>query len=196
MANAVWDHPGRLGVDGWEKVRLHPYLTERILRHVDALAPLARVASSHHERRDGSGYHRGISGAQLTRGGRLLAVADAYHALTEDRPHRSARSPGEACAELRRAVRTGVFEAGDVEPVLAAAGHELTAGRNLHPAGLTDRELEVLCLIARGRSNRQVAESRGVSPKTVGTHVEHIYMKARVRTRAGATLFAMEHGLL
>jgi DNA-binding NarL/FixJ family response regulator len=65
-----------------------------------------------------------------------------------------------------------------------------------NPAGLTDREVEVLRLIARGRLNKQVAATLGISPKTVGRHVEHIYAKAAVTTRAGATLFAMEHGLL
>jgi DNA-binding NarL/FixJ family response regulator len=61
---------------------------------------------------------------------------------------------------------------------------------------VTDREVEVLGLIARGRANKQVAATLGISAKTVGHHVEHIYAKAGVTTRAGATLFAMEHGLL
>jgi HD-GYP domain-containing protein (c-di-GMP phosphodiesterase class II) len=196
VSNGVWDHPGPLAVDAWEKVRLHPYLTERILSRSQALAPLGRLAACHHERADGSGYHRGARAGELSQPERLLAVADAYHALTEARPHRPARSGADACAELRRMARAGRFATADTEAVVEAAGHAVAnvpAGR---PADLTEREVEVLRLIARGRSNRQVAEELVISPKTVGTHVEHIYAKAGVSTRAGAALFAMEHGLL
>lgn len=196
VPNGVWDHAGPLTVEAWEKVRLHPYLTERILSRSPALAPLARAAACHHERVDGSGYHRGADGAQLTRAERLLAAADAYHALTEDRPHRPARSPDEACAELRRGAGAGSFDGDDVEAVVAAAGHEPAAARRARPGDLTDREVEVLRLIARGRTNREVAAELVISPRTVGTHVEHIYAKAGVSTRAGAALYAMEHGLL
>jgi HD-GYP domain-containing protein (c-di-GMP phosphodiesterase class II) len=196
VPGGVWDQPGPLTVDGWEKVRLHPYLTERILNRSGALAPLARVAACHHERVDGSGYHRGAVGGHLGPAERLLAVADAYHALTEARPHRPAASADEACAELRRAGRDGAFDPADVEAVVTAAGHEPGVDRATRPADLTEREVEVLRQIARGRSNREVAADLVISPRTVGTHVEHIYAKAGVSTRAGAALFAMEHGLL
>jgi DNA-binding CsgD family transcriptional regulator len=196
VPGGVWGRAGPLTVDGWERVRLHPYLTERILSRSEALAPLARVAAGHHERSDGGGYHRGALGRHLSRAERLLAVADAYHAMLEPRPHRPPRPAGEACDQLRRDVREGRFGAADVEAVLAAAGHRPRGGRTVPPAGLTGRELEVLGLIARGRTNRQVAEELTISSKTVGTHVEHIYAKAGVTTRAGAALFAMEHHLL
>jgi response regulator RpfG family c-di-GMP phosphodiesterase/DNA-binding CsgD family transcriptional regulator len=196
VPNGVWDHPGDLTVEGWEKVRLHPYLTERILGRSARLAGLGRLASCHHERADGSGYHRGAEGVALSRPERLLAAADVYHALTEARPHRPAWSPDDACAQLRRAARTGSFASPDVEAVLEAAGHTPDGDVREAPAGLTEREVEVLRLIARGRSNREVAAELVVSPRTVGTHVEHIYAKAGVSTRAGAALFAMEHGLL
>lgn len=196
VPNGVWDHTGPLTVDGWEKVRLHAYLTERMLSRSRRLAPLARLATCHHERVDGSGYHRGARGAELSRPERLLAAADVYHALTEDRPHRPALSPDAACAELRRAARNGSFDAADVEAVVEAAGHAPGDRGDARPADLTEREVEVLRLIARGRSNRQVAAELVISPKTVGTHVEHIYAKAGVSTRAGAALFAMERGLL
>jgi HD-GYP domain-containing protein (c-di-GMP phosphodiesterase class II) len=196
IANGIWDHAGPLGVDAWEKVRLHPYLTERILNRSPRLAPLARLAACHHERVDGSGYHRGARAGELDRAERLLAAADVYRALTEERPHRPALSPDGACAQLRRDASDGRFDPADVEAIAAAAGHEPSAGRRSHPTDLTERELQVLRLIARGRSNRQVAAELVISPKTVGTHVEHIYAKARVSTRAGAALFAMEHGLL
>lgn len=196
VPNGVWDHTGPLTVDGWEKVRLHPYLTERILSRSPRLAPLARLAACHHERGDGSGYHRGARTAELSRPERLLAAADAFHAMTEERPHRPALSPDAACGELRRVARSGSFEYADVEAVVEAAGYEPDGASRARPADLTEREAEVLRLIARGRSNREVAAELVISPKTVGTHVEHIYAKAGVSTRAGAALFAMEHDLL
>jgi HD-GYP domain-containing protein (c-di-GMP phosphodiesterase class II) len=194
VANGVWDTPGPLTVDGWEKVRLHPYLTERILTRSRRLAPLARLASCHHERVDGSGYHRG--GRELSPAERLLGAADAYSAMTEARPHRRALPADDACVQLRSDAKDGRFAQADVEAVVEAAGHTPQARGRAAPADLTEREIEVLRLIARGRSNREVAADLVISPKTVGSHVEHIYAKTGVTTRAGAALFAMEHGLL
>jgi HD-GYP domain-containing protein (c-di-GMP phosphodiesterase class II) len=195
VANGVWDDPGPLTVEARERVMLHPYLTERILSRSRRLEPYARLAACHHERADGSGYHRGAKHDGLSPSERILAVADAYHAMTEARPHRPAMSHDEAAREIRREADEGRFDRSDVECVLEAAGHE-PVRRVAAPADLTERELEVLALIARGKSNRVVAEELSISPKTVGTHVEHIYAKAGVSTRAGAALFAMEHGLL
>ncbi len=192
----IWDHPGPLTVDAWERVRLHPYLTERILDRSGVLAPLDRIAACHHERADGSGYHRGARTIELSRSERLLAAADAYQALTEARPHRPPHLSEEAGERLRRDARAGRFDPSDVEAVVVAAGHEPRPVVSARPAGLTDRELEVLRLIARGRSNREVASELVISVKTVGSHVEHIYAKAGVTSRAGATLFAMRYGLL
>ena len=195
VPSGIWDHPGPLRADQWERVRLHPYLGERVLRHCTVLAPFAAVASAHHERADGSGYHRG-TGDGLDRAARLLAAGDARHAMTEDRPHRPALTADAAAAALRAEAEAGRFRPEDVEAVLSAAGDAAGRPRVAHPAGLTDREVEVLRLIARGHLNKQVAVALGISPKTVGSHVEHIYAKAGVTTRAGAILFAMEHGLL
>ena len=196
VPNGIWDRPGPLTADQWERVRLHPYLTERVLRRCPLLAPFAHAAARHHERADGSGYHRGTSGDDLDRGARLLAAADAYHAMTEDRPHRPALTPAQAASHLRADVDAGRFGRIEVDAVLAATGQPRQAAAVTNPAGLTDREVEVLRLIARGRVNKQVAAALGISAKTVGHHIEHIYAKAGVATRAGATLFAMEHGLL
>ena len=196
VPGGIWDRPGLLTAEQWERVRLHPYLTERVLNRCALLAPFAAVAARHHERTDGSGYHRGATGDQLDVGARLLAAADAYHAMTEHRPHRPALNPPDAARQLlaeRDAGRLGRFE---VDAVLEAAGQPGRRTRIANPGGLTEREVEVLRLIARGHANKQVAVSLGISPKTVGRHVEHIYAKAGVTTRAGATLFAMEHGLL
>ncbi len=194
IAAGIWDHPGPLSAEQWERARLHPYLSERVLRRCRLLVPLADLAAGHHERADGSGYHRGIAEQGLAAG--LLAVADAYHAMTEDRPHRPSPGRAAAAAQLRADADHGRFGRVAVDAVLEAAGETSRPARRANPAGLTDREVEVLGLIARGHANKQVANALGISPKTVGRHVEHIYAKASVTTRAGATLFAMEHGLL
>lgn len=196
VPNGIWDHPGSLTTQQWERVRLHPYLTERILRRCTLLADVADLASRHHERIDGSGYHRRATARELDLNARLLAAADAYHAMTEDRPHRLALSAPAAASQLTDGLRAGGFGRTEVDAVLAAAGQDGRRVRAAHPAGLTDREVDVLRLIARGRANKQVAAALGISPKTVGRHVEHVYAKTGVTTRAGATLFAMEHGLL
>jgi HD-GYP domain-containing protein (c-di-GMP phosphodiesterase class II) len=196
VSNEIWDHPGPLSTDQWERVRLHPYLTERVLRRCSLLEPYADLAGRHHERADGSGYHRGSSGDGLTLAARVLAAADAFHAMTEPRPHRAALDASAAASELAGQVERGVLTSREVDAVLAAAGQDPGPRNVERPAGLTEREVDVLRLIARGHSNKQVGATLGISPKTVGHHVEHIYAKAGVTTRAGATLFAMENDLL
>jgi HD-GYP domain-containing protein (c-di-GMP phosphodiesterase class II) len=196
IASGIWDRRGSLSVDQWERVRLHPYLTERVLQRSALLRPFSALAVCHHERADGSGYHRGVAGAQLSLGARLLAAADAYHAMCEERPHRPALSRTDAAARLVDDVDAGRFGRAEVDAVLNAAGQPTRPPRVARPAGLTEREVDVLRLIARGRTSKDVGAALGISPKTVGHHIEHIYAKAGVATRAGATLFAMEHGLL
>jgi DNA-binding CsgD family transcriptional regulator len=177
----------------WELVRLHPYHTERMLSRSSALAPLAQLAGMHHERIDGSGYHRGAPAAAQTRTARILATTDVYQALTSDRPHRPGISP-EAAARVLEA-QPGL-DRDSVTAVLDAAGQRPGRGRLPWPAGLSDREVEVLRLLARGRSMRQIADTLFISQSTVHTHVAHIYEKAGFSTRASAALFAMENGLL
>jgi putative nucleotidyltransferase with HDIG domain len=196
VPSGIWDHPGPLSVEQWERVRLHTYLGERVLRRCGLLAPYADVAAGHHERADGSGYHRGTRADQLDVGARVLAAADAFHAMTEQRPHRPALTPNQAGNELVAEVDAGRFRRIEVDAVLAAAGQATGRSEPAQPAGLTEREVQVLRLIARGHANKQVAAVLGISPKTVGHHIEHLYAKAAVTTRAGATLWAMEHGLL
>jgi DNA-binding NarL/FixJ family response regulator len=125
-----------------------------------------------------------------------LAVADAYHAMGEERPHRPSLGPDGAASQLLADRDSGRFGRVEVDAVLDAAGHARARTPTTYPAGLTEREVEVLRLIARGRANKQVAAALGISPKTVGRHIENLYGKAGVTTRAGATLFAMEHDLL
>ncbi len=196
VPSGIWDRAGSLTAEQWERVRLHPYLSERVLRRCTALRPFADLAGHHHERPDGSGYHRGTSGDQLAFGARLLAAADAYHAMTEERPHRRALGPDAAGSHLLGEADAGRFDRREVDAVLEAAGQATRPARVPRPAGLTEREVDVLRLIARGRANKEAAATLRISPKTVGHHLEHIYTKAGVTTRAGLTLFAMENGLL
>jgi DNA-binding NarL/FixJ family response regulator len=160
------------------------------------LAPLALLAGSHHERLDGSGYHRGATAAQLSVGARALAAADAWDAMAHDRPYRRALPPAQARAELAAMVRAGALEKRTVDAVLEAAGATPVTVRQGRPAGLTDREVAVLRLLAQGRTNREIADALVITEKTAGHHVEHIYAKAGVSTRVGAAIFAMRHDLL
>jgi HD-GYP domain-containing protein (c-di-GMP phosphodiesterase class II)/DNA-binding CsgD family transcriptional regulator len=193
VENGIWDKPGSLTTSEWERVRLHPYYTERVLGRCRSLASLVQPASSHHERLDGSGYHRSLPAEALSRGDRLLAAADVLAALTAERPHRPAYTDDEAARGLE--AEPGL-DADAAACVLAAAGGRPAPSPAGWPARLTDREVEVLRLIARGRSNREVAERLFISPKTVGRHVENVYAKIGVRSRAAAAVFAMEHRLL
>jgi HD-GYP domain-containing protein (c-di-GMP phosphodiesterase class II) len=195
VSNSIWDKPGTLSPAELERVRLHPYLTDRMLAGVGALARSRALAARHHERLDGSGYPRGLSASSLSPADRLLAAADVYHAMTEPRAHRPARSERAAAGELRAEARAGRLDGDAVNAVLAAAGHRVAARREW-PAGLTAREVEVLGLLARGYSNKQIAERLFVTPKTVSSHVEHVYMKLGVSSRSAATHFAMRHGLV
>jgi HD-GYP domain-containing protein (c-di-GMP phosphodiesterase class II) len=196
VSAGIWGEPGPLDAGQWERVRLHPYYTERIVMRVPALAPHGAVAGAHHERLDGSGYPRGSTARDLGPAERLLAAADVYHALTERRPHRPARAPAEAAASLGAEVAEGRIDADAAQAVLAAAGQRRERPVAPAPAGLSEREVQVLGHLARGRSNRRIGELLGISPKTVGHHVAHVYAKIGVSTRAGATLFAAEHGLV
>ncbi len=195
VSNSIWDKPGPLGAGEWERVKLHPHITERMLHQSEALAPLAVIAGQHRERLDGSGYPRGLAGTGISRPARILGAADAYQAMREPRPYRPPRSPPDAADELRREVRAGRLDTDAVEAVLGAAGHRVPRRRE-GLAGLTQREIEVLRLLARGLSNKQIAERLVISPKTVANHVEHIYAKINASTRTRASLFAMQQGLL
>jgi HD-GYP domain-containing protein (c-di-GMP phosphodiesterase class II) len=195
VSNAVWDKAAPLSTSELERVRMHPYLTERILSRIDGLAPVARLAGAHHERVDGSGYPSGTDAQALTAAQRILAAADSYCTWTEPRPHRPRMSREEAAARLRHEVSAFRLDRAAVHAVLQAAGHE-TRRRREGPGGLTSRELEVLQLVIRGLSSRQVAEQLVISEKTARHHIEHIYTKLGVTNRISATLFALQHGLV
>ena len=189
----IWQKPGPLSSDEWEQVRLHPYHSERVLSHSSFLAGLAPVASAHHERLDGSGYHRGAGAAALEPAARVLAAADAYHAMTEPRPYRDALAPDEAAAVLGGEASGGRLDADAVTAVLKVAGQR--APRIERPAGLTEREAQVVGLLAHGFQTKQVAQALDISVKTADRHIQNAYGKIGVSTRAAAAVFAMEHGL-
>jgi HD-GYP domain-containing protein (c-di-GMP phosphodiesterase class II) len=194
VSNAIWDRRSPWSAAERERVRTHPYLTERVLARPPRLAAIGAVASLHHERLDGSGYPRGVNGSGIPVTARIVAAADVLHALGEDRLHRPAFAVPEREAMLRDEARAGRLDGEVVNAVLAAAGHEVRRRPEL-PAGLTAREVEVLARLVRGISNKQIARDLGITARTVGSHVEHIYSKIGVSTRGAAALYAMNHGL-
>ncbi|HEU0087275.1 MAG TPA: HD domain-containing phosphohydrolase [Pseudonocardiaceae bacterium] len=196
VSAGVWTKTTALTRDEWEQVRLHPYHTERVVGVVAALRPLGQLAGLHHERCDGSGYYRGGRTAELPVTARILAAADAYHAMTEPRPHRPALSVTAAAAELRREAVAGRLHADAVNAVLMTTGDRGNQALAARPHGVSEREVQVLGLLARGWPTKQIARQLDISPKTCDHHIQHLYRKIGVSTRAGATLFAVEHGLL
>jgi HD-GYP domain-containing protein (c-di-GMP phosphodiesterase class II) len=192
---SILDRPEPLRAAESERLRMHPYYTERMLARSEPLSRLGEIASLVRERCDGSGYPRGLTAATIPTTARLLAAACAYCAMVEPRAHRPAMTAKHAAAELRNQVRGGRLDATAVDAVLAAAGQP-PGKRRLGPSGLTPREIEVLILIARGASTRQVAKELAIAPKTAETHIERIYTKTGATTRSTATLFALQHGLL
>jgi len=195
VSNSIWDKPGPLGAGEWERVRMHPYLTERMLQQSSWLAPLGRIAVQLRERLDGSGYPHGLSAGMISPPALILGAADAYQAMREPRPYRAERSAADAAGQLRAEVTAGRMDPDAVEAVLSVAGHG-TGRRRERPDGLTAREVDVLRLAAQGLSSRQIAERLVISPKTARNHIEHIYVKIGTSSRVGASLYAMRRGLL
>jgi HD-GYP domain-containing protein (c-di-GMP phosphodiesterase class II) len=195
VSNAIWDKSGRLTAPEMERVRMHPYLTERMLASTPALSSLASLAGQHHERLDGSGYPRAVAGDAISPAARVLGAADFYRSKLEPRPHRAAADPDDAASQLLAEVRSGRLDGDAANAVLRAAGHRVRRRRGW-PAGLTAREVEILRLVARGLSHKEIAEQLVISRKTASNHVERIYAKTGVRNRAMAALFAVKHGLM
>jgi HD-GYP domain-containing protein (c-di-GMP phosphodiesterase class II) len=195
VSNAIWDKQDPLSAPERERIRMAPYLTERMLSASPALTSLAPLAAANQERLDGSGYPRGLRGEALSPEARILAAANVYEAMLEPRPHREARSADDAANELRVEVRARHLDGEAVEAVLRAAGHAAVR-RPEQPGGLTPREVEVLRLVARGLASKEIGQRLHITPKTVGHHIEHIYTKIGASNRVAASLFATEHGLL
>ena len=192
----VLSKPTPLTGSDLERMRMHVYYVERIFSRPDPLRRVGLVASMHHERMDGSGYHRAASGAVLTNPCRILAVADAFAAMCQPRPYRDQLSPEQAASAIRADVAAGRLDPAAAQALLEVAGHEGLAVKSAGQSGLTPRERQVLALLAVGETNKAIARRLGISAKTVGNHVEHIYAKLGVGNRAGAALFAMQHGIV
>jgi putative nucleotidyltransferase with HDIG domain len=194
----TWEKAGPFTATEREQVRLHASVTERVLARSPMLAPLARIAGAAHERADASGYPKGLADDQTDPIGRLLAAADVWEALQSRRPHRPAFTRDAAITAMRQEVDRGRLARDAVDAVLAVDGvtPPPTPMPRTWPNGLTDREVEVLRLVAVGEPNKRVAAALGISPKTAARHVENLYAKIGCRGRVGATLFAVEHGLV
>jgi len=200
VPNSIWDKPGPLTRAELDRVELHAMLTEQMLRRSPALAELNDVAAAHHERADGSGYHKGLRALGAGPGAAVLAVTDVFVGLTSDRADRPAMSSTAAAAELRRLAEQGRLDRVATEAVLAAAGHGRPGQHRMrataHPGGLTRREAEVLRLAARGRTTTQIAQDLVISAKTADHHIQNVYAKIGVSTRAAAALWAIENLLV
>ncbi len=194
VSNAIWDKPGALDAGEWDKVRAHPHFTERVLGACAPLAEIGRLAAADHERVDGRGYPRGVARAASTRAACVLAAADVVQSLSEPRPYRPAHSRDDAAMIAVEEAASGRLDREAVNAVLAAAGE--TRVRAAAPRGLTDRELDVLRLLARGHVDKEIATTLGISHRTVHHHNQSIFAKLGVSTRGGAALFAVENGLL
>ena len=194
VSNQIWSKPATLSAAEFERMRLHPYLTTRILSRISGLELLAQVAGNHHECVNGTGYPRSLPGAALGMPDRVLAAAVAYRSALEPRPYRRTLDAAAAARRVRDRVRDGELDAVAAEAVLHAAGHN-TRRPGTRPDGLTPREIEVLCLVARGASNKEIAAALVISEKTARNHVERTYAKIGVGNRIGASLYALRHGL-
>ena len=192
---AIWMKSGTLSAGDRERVRLHTYLTERVFADSPLLKPVGALGALHHERLDGSGYHRGLAGPALAAPARILAAANAWCALTEARPHRPTHTEAEAAKILHGEVKEGKLDSRALDAVLSGQGQKPHARRTA-AISLSDREMEVLRLVARQQSNKEIARSLDISPKTVERHITHVYDKLGVISRAGATLHASENGWL
>jgi HD-GYP domain-containing protein (c-di-GMP phosphodiesterase class II) len=199
VPNSILDKRGSLTRAEFDRVQVHPMLTEQMLGRSPALAVLNRVAAAHHEKVDGSGYHKGLRGETTDRAGRLLVAVEVYIGLTTERADRPAFSAGAAATELREMASRGLVEPAAADAVLAAAGHRAapaSAPRSRLPGGLSRREIEVLRLVAMGLTTREIADRLFISPKTADHHIQHVYTKIEVSTRAAAALWAMQHDLV
>lgn len=188
---------GRLTERETDAARLHPYHGERALASLggDGKA-IAALVQRHHERLDGSGYFRNARGPDLSPAARILAAAEAFQTAREARPYRPALSDAAAAAKLRGAVREEKLCGNAVEAVLACAGQPSRRDTSERLAGLTPREIEVLRLIAGGHTAKEAARRLEIAPKTADNHIQSLYSKIGVSTRAAAALYALERGLI
>lgn len=199
VPNSVWDRSAPLTRSDIDRIQLHPLLSEQMLRRCPGLSAETAIAALHHERLDGTGYAKGVDGSAQPLAARVLAAADRYQDLVEERAYRAALPPAEAAAELRRRVAAGKLDGEAAEAVLQASGlpgiGPAARPRPVHPDGLTHREVQVVRLAVRGLTMRQVANRLEISVKTVDAHIQNVYGKTGVSTRGALALYAVQHGL-
>jgi len=200
VPNSIWDKRGSLTRAEFDRVELHPMLTEQMLRRSPGLSALNSVASAHHEKSDGSGYHKRVRGDAVDPAASLLAATEVYVGMTTERADRPAFSAEDAATELSRLASSGVLEPRSIRAVLVAAGHGEPAAppvrRVKHPGGLSRREVDVLRLAAKGLTTREIGERLFISTKTADHHIQHVYTKIGVSTRAAAALWAMQNAVV
>jgi HD-GYP domain-containing protein (c-di-GMP phosphodiesterase class II)/DNA-binding CsgD family transcriptional regulator len=200
VPNSIWDKPGPLTRTEFDRVELHPLLTEQMLRRSPGLAALNPVASTHHEKCDGSGYHKRTQADGDALEACLLAATEVYVGMTAERADRPPFSPEDAATEVRRLQSDGALEPRTSRAVLVVSGHGEPKGpvgkRQENAGGLTRREVEVLRLAAKGLTTGEIADRLYIAPKTADHHIQHIYGKLGVSTRAAAALWAMQHGVV
>lgn len=200
VSNSILDKRSPLTRAEFDRIELHTMLTEQMLRRSPALAALNKVASAHHEKCDSSGYHKRVRADQGDFGACILAATEIYVGMTTERADRAPFASQDAAAELRRLAAEGVLDPRAAQVVLTAAGHtepkSTAAGRPQNPGGLSPREVDVLRLAARGLTTQEIADRLFISPKTADHHIQHIYNKIAVSTRAAAALWAMQNAVV
>lgn len=200
VPNSIWDKKGALTRAEFDRVELHAMLTEQMLRRSPALSALNPVAASHHERCDGSGYHKRVRADASDISACVLSATEVYVGMTAERADRKAHSADDAAAELRRLEAAGALETRATRAVLLASGHGEGAApatpRAKNPGGLSRREVDVLRLASRGLTTKEIADRLFISAKTTDHHIQHIYNKIGVSTRAAAALWAMQNAVV
>ena len=200
VPNSILDKPGPLTRAEFDRVELHPMLTEQMLRRSPALAALNPAASAHHEKCDGSGYHKRVHADASDTGACVLAATEIYVGMTSERADRAPFAAEDAANQLRRLASEGVLDPRAAQAVLVAAGHGVPEApaptRAQNPGGLSRREVDVLRLAARGLTTQEIADRLYISPKTTDHHIQHIYNKINVSTRAAAALWAMQNAVV
>lgn len=191
ISNAILDKSGELTRVELDELQLHAYHSERTLARAPALSHAAALAGLHHEHEDGSGYHRGLSGSALPVGGKVLAAVEAFFATTQ-----RGMAGEEALSCVEGLARSRALNADVVQSLRAVVSGNSKPVARARPAGLSERQVEVLRLLAQGLSNKQIAARLVISPRTAEHHVQDIYAKIGVSSRAAVALFAMEHQLL
>jgi HD-GYP domain-containing protein (c-di-GMP phosphodiesterase class II) len=200
VPNSIWDKPAPLTRAEFDRVELHPMLTEQMLRRSPALAALNPVAAAHHEKADGSGYHKCLSGTSVHASAAVLAAADIYVALTSERADRPAAAEGLAANQVRQLASRGALAPSAADAVIEAAGQgkplRSKPRKPVHQGGLTGREVEVLRLATRGLTTKAIGERLFISAKTADHHIQHVYNKIGVSSRAAAALWAIQNAVV